>query len=265
MRQCREAKFVLFASLALLAAMLLPLMEVYWYAVALSVSAVVSMVMALYEVRLWVRLLAMPVVLTVAFVAAVFVHAAICGTDTGSSDADIDAQIFSSRLLMQCPLIGPITQTEEGRKAKVEFERDGEQLNDMRLLPWRSYQDRHRRCEILARLGAKFGLIVPLMIIGLHILIAFWGIKITWKLRKGAYRTAAGWVLAILILPWINTLIGSGPKDPNEDPLFVVPDYLPFINEMPELLLASVVQLGVFVAAVRRGRCRQERVTDALV
>ena len=256
----KEAKFVLFASVALLSAMLLPLMEIYWIAVALSVSAVVAMVMALYEVRLWVRLLTMPVVLIVAFVAAVFVHAAICGTDTGSSDADIDAQIFSSRLLMQCPLIGPITQTEEGRKAKAEFERDGEQLNDMRLLPWRSYQDRHRRCEILARLGAKFGLIVPLMIIGLHILIAVLCIRATWKLKKGVYRTAAGWVLAILILPWINTLIGSGPTNPNEDPVFVVPDYLPFINEMPELLLASVVQLGVFVAAVRHGWYRQERV-----
>ena len=250
---------MLFASLALLAAMLLPLMEVYWYAVALSVSAVVSMVMALYEVRLWVRLLAMPVVLTVAFVAAVFVHTAICGTDTGSSDADIDAQIFSSRLLMRCPLIGPITQTEDGRKAKAEFERDGDLLDDMRILPWRSYSDRHRRCEILARFGAEFGLIVPLMIIGLHILIAVWGVKITWKLKSGVYRTAAGWVLAILILPWINTLIGSGPKDPNEDPLFVVPDYLPFINEMPELLLASVVQLGVFVEAVRCGWWRKGR------
>ena len=256
----KEAKFVLLASVVLLSAMLLPLTEVYWYGVALSVSAVVAMVMALYEVRLWVRLLAMPVVLVVALVATV----AICGTDTGSGDADIDAQIFSSSLLMRCPLIGPITQTEEGRKAKAEFERDGDQLDDMRILPWRSYSDRHRRCEILARFGAEFGLIVPLMIIGLHILIAVWGIKITWKLKRGVYRTAAWWVLAILILPWINTLIGSGPKDPNEDPLFVVPDYLPFINEMPELLLASVVQLGVFVAAVRRGRCRQERVTDAL-
>ena len=254
----KEAKFVLFASVALLSAMLLPLMEVYCCAVALSVSIVVAMVMALYEVRRWVWLLTMPVVLTVAFVAAVFVHAAICGTDTGSSDADIDAQIFSSRLLMRCPLVGPITQTEEGRKTKAEFERDGDQLDDMRVLSWRSYQDRHRRCEILARLGAKFGLIVPLMIIGLHILIAFWGIKITWKLKKGAYRTAAGWVLAILILPWVNTLIGSGPADPDEDLFFVVPTYLPFINEMPELLLASVVQLGVFVAAVCHGRCRKE-------
>ena len=244
---------MLFASLALLAAMLLPLMEVYWYAVALSVSAVVSMVMALYEVRLWVRLLAMPVVLTVAFVAAVFVHTAICGTDTGSSDADIDAQIFSSRLLMRCPLICPITQTEDGRKAKAEFERDGDQLDDMRILPWRSYQDRHRRCEVLARLGARFGLIVPLAIIGLHVVIAVLCAMTTWKLQKGVYRTAAGWVLAILILPWINTIIGSGPTDPNENPLFVVPTYLPLINEMPELLLASVVQLGVFVAAVRRG------------
>ena len=249
----KEAKFVIFASVALVAAMLLPLMEVYWIAVALSVSAVVAMVMAVCRVRLWVRLLTMPVVLIVAFVATVFAHAAICGIDTGSGDADNDAQIFSSRLLMKCPLVGPIAQTEEGRKAKAEFERDGDRLDDMKILPWRSYQDRHRRCEILARLGAEFGLIVPLMIIGLHILTAVWGIKITWKLKGGAYRTAAGWVLAILILPWINTLIGSGPTDPDEDPFFVVPVYLPFINEMPELLLASVIQLGVFVAAVRRG------------
>ena len=93
----KEAKFVLLASVVLLSAMLLPLTEVYWYGVALSVSAVVAMVMALYEVRLWVRLLAMPVVLVVALVATV----AICGTDTGSGDADIDAQMFSSSLLMR--------------------------------------------------------------------------------------------------------------------------------------------------------------------
>ena len=265
MNMGKEAKFVLLASVVLLSAMLLPLTEVYWYGVALSVSAVVAMVMALCEVRLWVRLLAMPVVLIVALVATVFVHAAICGTDTGSSDADTDAQIFSSRLLMRCPLIGTITQTEEGCKAKAEFEREGDQLDDMRMLPWRSYSDRYRRCEVLARLGARFGLIVPLAIIGLHVLIAILCIRITWRLENGVYRTAAVWVLAILILPWINTLIGSGPADPNEDPHFVVPDYLPFVNEMPELLLASVVQLGVFVAAVRRGRCRQERVTEALV
>ena len=258
MNMGKETKFVIFASVALGVAMLLPLMEVCWYGVALSVSAVVAMVMALYEVRLWVRLLTMPVVLIVALFATVFVHAAICGTDTGSSDADTDAQICSSSLLMRCPLIGPITQTEEGCKAKAEFERNGDRLDDMRILPWRSYQDRHRRCEVLARLGASFGLIVPLVIIGLHVLIAVWGIKITWKLKRGVYRTAAGWVLAILILPWINTLIGSGPTDPNEDPFLVVPDCLPFINEMPELLFASFIQLGVFVVASCHGRCRQE-------
>lgn len=259
MNMGKETKFVLFASVALGVAMLLPLMEVYRYAVVLSVSAIAAMVMALYRVRLWVRLLTMPVVLIVAFVASVFAHAAICGIDTGSGDADNDAQIFSSRLLMWCPLMGPITQTKGGCVAKAEFERDGDRLDDIRILPWRSYRDRHRRCEILARLGAEFGLIVPLMIMGLHILIAVWGIRITWMLEKGAYRTAAGWVLAILILPWINTLIGSGPADPNEDPFFVVPEYLPFINEMPELLLASAIQLGVFISAVRHGWCRQER------
>ena len=250
MNMGKEAKFVLFASVTLLSAMLLPFVEVYWYGVALSVSAVVAMVMALCEVRLWVRLLTMPIVLIVALVATI----AICGTDTGSSDADIGAQFASSSLLMRCPLIGPVTQTEEGRKAKAEFERIGDRLDDMRILPWRSYQDRHRRCEVLARLGARFGLIVPLAIIGLHILIAGLCIMATWKLQKGVYRTAAGWVLAILILPWINTLIGWGPTDPNDDPFFVVPEYLPFINEMPELLLASLVQLGVFVAAARLGK-----------
>lgn len=265
MKKKKEVKFVLLASVALLAAMMLPFFEVYWLAVALSVSAVVAMAMALYEVRLWVRVLLMPVVLMVVFAVAVVVHELSGGSDTSSADVDVDAQMFSSSLLAHCPLIGPITQTEDGIKAKALFERDGARLDDLRILPWRSYQDRHRRCEVFARLGAKFGLIVPLVIIGLYTLIAVLCIVVTWKLPKGVYRTAAGWVLAILILPWINTLIGSGPKDPNEDPLFVVPDYLPFINEMPELLLASVVQLGVFVAAVRRGRCRQERVTDALV
>ena len=255
----KEAKFVLLGSVALGVAMLLPIIEVYWWGVTLSVSAVVAMLMALYRVRLWVRLLTMPFVLIGVIAVTTCAYVVIRGGDTGSGDADIDAQIFSSRLLMRCPLIGPITQTKEGREVKAEFERDGDRLNDIRILPWRSYHDRHRRCEILARLGAEFGLIVPLIIMGLHISIAVWCIMITWKLKRGAYRTAAGWVLAILILPWINTLTGSGPTDPDEDPFFVVPLYLPFINEMPELLLASVVQLGVFVAAVRCGWCRSER------
>ena len=259
MNMGKEAKFAILGGVALLTAMLLPLTEVYWYAVALSVSAVVAMLMALYEVRLWVRLLTMPVVLIAALVATVFAHAAICGIDAGSSDAEADAQIASSRLLMKCPLLDPVDQTEEGRKAKAEFERDGDRLDDLRLLPWRSRQDRHRRCEVLARLGARFGLIAPLAIVGLHVLIAVWCIMITWKLKKGVYRAAAGWVLAILILPWVNTLIGSGPVDSDENPFFVVPDYLPFVNEMPELLLASAIQLGVFIAAVRHGWCRQER------
>ena len=256
MNMGKEAKFVIFAGAALLTAMLLPLIEVYWWGVTLSVSAVVAMLMALYRVRLWVRLLTMPFVLIGVIAATTCAYVVIRGGDTGSADADVDATIFSSRLLARCPLVGSFTQTEEGREAKALFERDGDRLDDMRILPWRSYPDRPRRCEILARLGARFGLIVPLAIIGLHVLIAALCIMATWKLRKGVYRTTAGWVLAILILPWINTLIGSGPTDPNEDTLFVVPDYLPFVNEMPELLLASVVQLGIFAVAVHRGWCR---------
>lgn len=41
-----------------------------------------------------------------------------------------------------------------------------------------------------------------------------------------------------------------------------MPDYLPFINEMPELLLASIIQLGVFAAAVRSGRNREAGCQD---
>ena len=249
----KEKRFAVVAGVTLLLAMLLPIMEIYWYSVALTVSAVVAMLMSLCRVRLWVRLLTMPFVLLFALVATLCMHEAVCGTDTGSGDADIDAQIFSSRLLLKCPLVGPVAQTEEGRKAKAEFERDGARLDGMRILPWRSYPDRHRRCEVLARLGAKFGLIAPLAIIGLHVVLAVLCVIITWRLQKGVYRTAAAWVLAILILPWINTLIGWGPADPDCDSIFVVPDYLPFVNEMPELLIASVVQLGIFVAAVRCG------------
>ena len=250
MNMSKEAKFVIICSVVLLVAMLLPLTDVYWYGVALSVSAVVAMMMALYEVRLWVRLLTMPVVLIVALFAAIAIH----GMDTGSSDADVDASIFSSRLLARCPLVGSVTQTEEGRKAKAEFERDGDRLDDMRILPWRSYRDRHRCCEVLARLGAEFGMIVPLAILGLHIGLAVLGIMTVWKLKKGVYRAAAGWILAILIEPWICPLLGLGVSDPDGCVSFPVPDYLPFINEMPELLLASIIQLGVFAAAVRCGR-----------
>lgn len=259
----KEAKFVSFVCLALLAAIMMPLMDVYLLEVVLSVSAVVAMLMALFGVRFWVRLLTMPLVLVVTLVAAVAVQSAIGGNDTGSRDADVDAQIFSSRLLMRCPFTGPITQTESGRNAKAEFEKDGARLDDMRMLPWRSYLDRHRRCEVLARLGAKYGLVAPLAVMGLHVCLAVLCAMITWKLRKGVCRTAAGWTLAILVLPWIDTLIGWGPADPDCDPIFVVPDYLPFFNEMPELLLASVIQLGVFVAAVRCGWSRPEKCRPA--
>ena len=253
MNMGKEAKFVLIASVALLTVMLLPFTEVYWYGVALSVSAVVAMLMALYGVRLWVRLLAMPFVLIVAIVATI----AMCEIDTGSGDADFHAQIFSSRLLMRCPLIGSITQTEEGRKAKAEFERGGDRLDDMRILPWRSYQNRHRRCEVLARLGAKYGLVVPLAILGLHIGLAVLGVTTVWKLKKGVYRAAAMWILAILVAPWICPLLGLGVQDPDGCASFPVPDHLPFINEMPEMLLASVIQLGVFVVALRCGWNRE--------
>ena len=151
MNMGKEAKFVIFAGAALLTAMLLPLIEVYWWGVTLSVSAVVAMLMALYRVRLWVRLLAMPVVLMVALVATVFVRVVVCGSDTGSGDAD---------------------------------------------------------------------------------------------------------------KPWICPLLGLGVPDPDGRASFPVPDYLPFINEMPELLLASIIQLGVFAAAVRSGRNREAGCQD---
>ena len=262
MNMGKEAKFVIFAGAALLTAMLLPLIEVYWWGVTLSVSAVVAMLMALYRVRLWVRLLTMPFVLIGVIAATTCAYVVIRGGDTGSADADVDATIFSSRLLARCPLVGSFTQTEEGREAKALFERDGDRLDDMRILPWRSYPDRHRRREVLARLGAEFGIIVPLAILGLHIGLAVLGIMTVWKLKKGVYRAAAGWILAILIEPWICPLLGLGVSDPDGCVSFPVPDYLPFINEMPELLLASIIQLGVFAAAVRSGRNREAGCQD---
>lgn len=260
----KEVRFAVAAGSVLLVAMMLPFTEVYFCSVALTVSAVVAMVMALFGVRLWVRLVTMPLVLLAALALTLAAHMAVNGIDTGSSDCDYDAALFSSRLLMHCPMIGSVTQTDEGRKAKVEFEKWGDRLDDMRILPWRSYAHRYRRCEILARIGAKFGLAAPLGIMAVHVLLAVWSVMTVWKLQGGVYRTVAGWVLAILILPWINTLFGVGVSDPNEDPLFVVPAYLPLVNESPELLLASAIQVGVLVMAVRCGRCCSVSDSDLL-
>lgn len=111
---------------------------------------------------------------------------------------------------------------------------------------------------MLARLGAKFGMVVPLAIMALHVVIAILCIMTVWRLRKGVYRAAAGWVLAILISPWINTFTGFGAADPDGSSCFVVPGYLPFVNEMPELLLASLIQTCVLVAAMRYGWHRED-------
>ena len=83
------------------------------------------------------------------------------------------------------------------------------------------------------------------------------------RLKRGVYRAVAGWVLAILVLPWIDVLIGPLFASSDAKPWFVLPDYLPFLNEQPELLLASLIQSCVLVAALRYGRNREAQSPSA--
>ena len=164
---------------------------------------------------------------------------------------------------MKCPMFGRVTQTQEGQKAKADYERWGDRIDDLTILPWRSYEKRYRRIEVLPKIGAEFGFIAPVLIMLLHIALAFWGTIVVVRLKRGVYRAVAGWVLAILVLPWIDVLIGPLFASSDAKPWFVLPDYLPFLNEQPELLLASLIQSCVLVAALRYGRNREAQSPSA--
>ena len=257
----KEGKFAIVAGAALLVGIVLPFTGAWYVGIAtVSLSAICAIALALFRVRLWVRLVTMPLVMLAAFVLVM----ASCdswldGTSTSWGDPDYDARYFGSQLLMKCPMFGRVTQTQEGQKAKADYERWGDRIDDLTILPWRSYEKRYRRIEVLPKIGAEFGFIAPVLIMLLHIGLAFWGAIVVMRLKRGVYRAVAGWVLAILVLPWIDVLIGPIFASSDAKPWFVLPDYLPFLNEQPELLLASFMQLGVFVAAIRRGWCRQGR------
>lgn len=258
----KEAKFAIAAGAALLVAIVLPFTGV-WYAdiATVSLTAICAIALALFRVRLWVRLVTMPLAMLAAFVLVMSAcDMWLDGTSTSWGDPDYDARYFGSQLLMKCPMFGRVTQTQEGQKAKADYERWGDRIDDLTILPWRSYEKRYRRIEVLPKIGAEFGFIVPVLIMLLHIGLAFWGAIAVARLERGVCRAAAGWVLAILVLPWIDVLIGPLFASSEAEPWFVLPDYLPFLNEQPELLLGSFIQLGVFVVALRRGWCRQGRV-----
>ena len=98
------------------------------------------------------------------------------GTNTSwGGGPDYDARYFGSQLLMKCPMFGRVTQTQEGQKAKADYERWGDRIDDLTILPWRSYEKRYRRIEALPKIGAEFGFIAPVLIMLLHIGLAFWG------------------------------------------------------------------------------------------
>ena len=256
-----EAKFAIVAGAALLVTVVLPFTGAWYVGIAtVSLSATCAIALALFRVRFWVRLITMPLAMLAAFILVMLAcDRWLDGTSTSWGDPDYDARYFGSQLLMKCPMFGRVTQTQEGQKAKADYERWGDRIDDLTILPWRSYEKRYRRIEVLPKIGAEFGFIAPVLIMLLHIGLAFWGAIVVVRLKRGVYRAVAGWVLAILVLPWIDVLIGPIFASSDAKPWFVLPDYLPFLNEQPELLLGSFIQLGVFVVALRRGWCRQGR------
>ena len=251
-----EAKFAIVAGAALLVTVVLPFTGA-WYAdiATVSLSAICAIALALFRVRFWVRLITMPLAMLAAFILVMSAcDRWLDGTSTSWGDPDYDARYFGSQLLMKCPMFGRVARTQEGQKAKADYERWGDRIDDLTILPWRSYEKRYRRIEVLPKIGADFGFIAPVLIMLLHIGLAFWGAIVVVRLKRGVYRAVAGWVLAILVLPWIDVLIGPIFASSDAKPWFALPDYLPFLNEQPELLLASLIQSCVLVAALRYGR-----------
>lgn len=252
----KEAKFAIAAGAALLVAIVLPFTGAWYAGIAtVSLSAICAIALALFRVRFRVRLITMPLAMLAAFILVMSAcDRWLDGTSTSWGDPDYDARYFGSQLLMKCPMFGRMTQTQEGQKAKADYERWGDRIDDLTILPWRSYEKRYRRIEVLPKIGAGFGFIAPVLIMLLHIGLAFWGAIVVVRLKRGVYRAAAGWVLAILVLPWIDVLIGPLLASSAAEPWFALPDYLPFLNEQPELLISSLILLCLMIVAIRRGR-----------
>ena len=107
---------------------------------------------------------------------------------------------------------------------------------------------------MLPKVGAELGFIAPVLIVLSHIGLAIWGVMTIERLKRGVYRATAGWILAILVLPWIDVLIEPLFASSDAEPWFALPDYLPFLNEQPELLISSLILLCLMITAIRRGR-----------
>ena len=251
-----EEKFAIVAGAALLVAIVLPFTGAWYVGIAtVSLSAICAIALALFRVRLWVRLVTMPLVMLAAFVLVMSAcDMWLDGRSTSWGDPDYDARYFGSQLLMKCPMFGRVTQTQEGKKAKADYERWGDRIDDLTILPWRSYEKRYRRIEVLPKIGAEFGFIAPVLIMLSHIGLAIWGVMAIVSLKRGVYRATAGWILAILVLPWIDVLIEPLFASSDAEPWFILPDYLPFLNEQPELLISSLILLCLMIVAIRRGR-----------
>ena len=190
----KEGRFAIVAGAALLVAIVLPFTGV-WYAdiATVSLTAICAIALALFRVRLWVRLVTMPLAMLAAFVLVMSAcDMWLDGTSTSWGDPDYDARYFGSQLLMKCPMFGRVTQTQEGQKAKADYERWGDRIDDLTILPWRSYEKRYRRIEVLPKIGAEFGFIAPALIMLLHIGLAFWGAIAVARLERGVCRAAAG-------------------------------------------------------------------------
>ena len=251
-----EAKFAIVAGAALLVTVVLPFTGAWYVDIAtVSLSAICAIALALFRVRFWVRLITMPLAMLAAFILVMLAcDRWLDGTSTSWGDLDYDARYFGSQLLMKCPMFGRVTQTQGGQKAKVDYERWGDRIDDLTLLPWRSYEKRYRRIEVLPKIGAEFGFIAPVLIMLSHIGLAIWGVMAIVRLKRGVCRATAGWILAILVLPWIDVLIEPLFASSDAEPWFVLPDYLPFLNEQPELLISSLILLCLMIVAIRRGR-----------
>ena len=251
-----EAKFAIVAGAALLVTVVLPFTGAWYAGIAtVSLSAICAIALALFRVRFWVRLITMPLAMLAAFILVMSAcDRWLDGTSTSWGDPDYDARYFGSQLLMKCPMFGRVARTQEGQKAKADYERWGDHIDDLTILPWRSYEKRYRRIEVLPKIGAELGFIAPVLIMLSHIGLAIWGVKAIVRLKRGVYRATASWILAILVLPWIDVLIEPLFASSDAEPWFVLPDYLPFLNEQPELLISSLILLCLMIVAIRRGR-----------
>lgn len=180
-----EAKFAIVAGAALLVTVVLPFTGAWYAGIAtVSLSAICAIALALFRVRFWVRLITMPLAMLAAFILVMSAcDRWLDGTSTSWGDPDYDARYFGSQLLMKCPMFGRVTQIQGGQKANADYERWGDHIDDLTLLPWRSYEKRYRRIEVLPKIGAEFGFIAPVLIMLSHIGLAIWGVMAIVRLK----------------------------------------------------------------------------------